>query len=477
MPDLLLGPIIGGLSSYSVNFWGRANSPIQLHAWLGQLPDLSDAQLVATSQPLGPESGYAGVAPVKDLQANHSYYYALTLNDKPPTPQDTPFPKFTTFPPDNEQVSFNFAFGSCFLTKRKGSDLIFKSIEQRRQQDNLRFILMLGDQIYADAYRHNGITKIATTLPEYRQVYAHAWSSPNLRDLLTRFPSFMILDDHEVDDDWTWKDYDRTQARIPIWNRLVRALRLRPRNERTLPLERVQDALQAYWEHQGMHAPAMITPPSLDMNGQYALPPGDPGSLAYTFTFGAAAFFVLDTRSMRVKSWRGRNILGKAQWKVLEDWLLAVKDRFAVKFIISSSSILYDLWIDLARDRWSGFPQERDRLLHFLAANDVRGVYVLAGDLHSAHAVRTELYGPQGSPISVWEFCSSPFAQNTNWLSSRTFRTIRSGPVKKQEPAFVLAKHNFGVIQVDFEGNATPCVCFRVYGKKGELLAEVDERG
>jgi alkaline phosphatase D len=477
MPDLLLGPIIGGLSSNSVNLWGRANNPAKLHAWLGQQPDLSDAQLVATSQPLGLESGYTGVAPVKDLQANQGYYYALTLNDKPPIAQDTPFPRFTTFPLEDERVSFNFAFGSCFLSKRKESDLIFKSIEQRRQQDDLRFILMLGDQIYADAYRHNGITKIATTLPEYRQVYAHAWSSPNLRHLLSRLPSFMILDDHEVDDDWTWKDYDRTQARIPIWNRLVRVLRLRPRDERTLPLERVQDALQAYWEHQGMHAPAMITPPLLDMNGQYALPPGDPGSLAYTFTFGAAAFFVLDTRSMRVKSWRGRSILGKAQWKVLEDWLLAVKDRFAVKFIVSSCSILYDLCIDLARDRWSGFPQERDRLLHFLAANDVRGVYVLAGDLHSAHAVRTELYGPHGIPIPVWEFCSSPFAQDTNWLSSRTFRAIRSGSVKKQEPAFVRAKHNFGVIQVDFEGNAIPSVCFRVYSKKGKLLAEVDERG
>jgi phosphodiesterase/alkaline phosphatase D-like protein len=474
MPELILGPIVGGLSSSNVNLWGRANGAAQLHAWLGQQPDMSDAQLVATSLPLTAETGFAGVAPVQGLTPNTSYHYALTLTDTRPNPNQAPFPKFTTFPPEDEQTSFSFAFGSCFLPKRKNSDLIFKTIYERRQQDDLRFILMLGDQIYADIYKHNGIGKIATTLSEYRQAYAHAWSFPNLRHLLQHLPAFMILDDHEVDDDWSWKDYDRTQAQIPIWNRFMRALRLRPQDERSLPLERVQNALQAYWEHQGMHAPPMISTLSLDTNGQYALPPGDPGSLAYTFTFGAAAFFVLDTRTMRVKSWRGRSILGKAQWKALEHWLLAVKDRFPVKFIVSSSSLLYDLWIDLARDRWSGFPKERHRLLHFLAANDIGGVYVLAGDLHSTHAVRTDLYGSQGSSLPVWEFCSSPFRQNTNWLSSHTFRAIRSGAVKKQTPAFVLAKENFGLVRVNFGNTVAPIVHFEVYNRKGKLLAQIN---
>ena len=474
MPELILGPVLGGLSASRVNLWGRTDSPAILHAWIGRQPDLSDAQLAATSLPVSPENGFAGVATVNDLEPNREYHYALTLTEAHPPPHQAPYPKFTTFPPENERTSYAFAFGSCFLPKGKDGGKIFNSIDERRQQDNLRFIMMLGDQIYADADKHNGIGKIASTLSEYRQVYTHTWTTPAFRQLMKQLPAFMILDDHEVDDDWTWTDFDRTRAQIPIWNRVMRALRLRPRDERTLPLKRVQDALQAYWEHQGMHAPQMITPLSLDMNGQYAMPPGDPGSLAYTFTFGATAFFVLDTRTMRVKSWRGRSMLGKAQWVALERWLLAVKDRFPVKFIVSSCSLLFDLWIDIARDRWSGFPEERDRLLRFLGENNIQGVYVLAGDLHSAHAVRTELYGPLDSTLAVWEFCSSPFEQTTNWLSSRTFRPIRTGPVKKQEPAFVVAKDNFGVIQVDFEGDATPSVYFRVYGKNGDLLAEVN---
>jgi hypothetical protein len=66
-----------------------------------------------------------------------------------------------------------------------------------------------------------------------------------------------------------------------------------------IPNQRVQDALQAYWEHQGMHAPPFELPLRLEESGQYSLEPGDPGSLAYTFTFGAAAFFVMNATQLK----------------------------------------------------------------------------------------------------------------------------------------------------------------------------------
>jgi hypothetical protein len=98
MPELILGPIIGGLSPTSVNLWGRTDGAARLHAWLGHQPDMSDAQLVATSLPLTAETGFAGVTPIKDLLPNIHYRYALTLDKEPPTPNQAPFPKFTTFP-------------------------------------------------------------------------------------------------------------------------------------------------------------------------------------------------------------------------------------------------------------------------------------------------------------------------------------------------------------------------------------------
>jgi alkaline phosphatase D len=470
MSQLILGPIVGGVSATRAHIWGRADGPGRLRVWLGHQADLSDAWLAGTSLPLSAEDGFAGVAPVFGLSPNTHHHYSLDLSDQPPDPALAPYPGFTTFPLAGARDSFAFVFGSCFRPEGEQGGQIFRAIADRIQKDSLRFILLLGDQVYSDDYGTNGIGKVATSLADYRAVYAHAFTVPPFRDLLATLPSFMTMDDHEVDDDWTWTNSERTLAQIPIWDQLWRRLKGRPRIEWQIPQQRVQDALQAYWEHQGMHAPPFELPPALDARGQYSLATADPGSLAYTFTCGAAAFFVLDTRTMRIKSRTERTMLGEGQWQVLEEWLLAVKDAFPVKFLVTSCSLLFAMWIDVARDRWSGFPDERERLLRFLADHDIDGLYLLTGDLHSTHAVRAELAAPQG-PLPLWEFCATPFEQATNWLSSRTYRPIRSGALKSQQVQFTLHRQNFGLVRVDFSTPDSPRVKFEVYGKTGELLA------
>ncbi|MCJ7662165.1 MAG: alkaline phosphatase family protein [Anaerolineales bacterium] len=471
MPDLLLGPIIGGLSPTGAYLWGRTTGEANLHAWLGKLPDLSDAQLVVKSLPLTQSTGYAGVAPLQNLTPNTHYHYTLKLQDTPPDPDQGPFPEFTTFPLEQQPTGFSFAFGSCFRPQSENGGAIFRALETRRQEDDLRFILLLGDQIYADAFEYNGIGKIACTLPEYRDVYTYTWSRPPLRELLANLPAFMILDDHEVDDDWGWANSQRRTAHIPFWDRIIRRLQGRPQNERRLPLHRVQDALQAYWEHQAMHAPHFQIPPQLDWREQYTLSPDDPGSLSYSFSFGAAAFFVMDARSMRVITRSQKTILGAGQWQALENWLLAVKDQYPVKFLVTSSALLYRFWIDIARDRWSGFPNERSRLLNFLAHHGIQGVYVLAGDLHVAHALRVDLHTSTANTIRLWEFCSSPFEQSPNQLGRYTYWPLRSHPVKEQHRSFIVSQHNFGVVRVNYSPSGKPVVRFEVYGEKGDLLA------
>ena len=473
MTRLILGPLIGGLASTRANLWGRTDGPAVLHAWIGANPDLSDAQLAGSSLPLVAENGYAGVAPVGDLLPDARYHYALTLTDTPPIPQAGAYPSFTTFPASGERRSFTFAFGSCFRPADQNGGGIFTALDAAREPEQIRFLLMIGDQIYADAHQYNGIHKIACTLQEYRDVYAYTWSRPALRSLLVNLPVFMTLDDHEVDDDWRWLDRGRQWATIPWWDKLIRWWQGRPPQERNLPLKRVQDALQACWEHQGMHAPAIHTPPPLNLAGQYALAAGGAGSLAYSFSFGAAAFFVLDTRTMRVVNRQERIMLGKDQWQALESWLLLVKDAYPVKFLVTSCALLYNMWLDFPRDRWSGFPAERSRLLNFIAANGIRGVYLLAGDLHSAHAVRADLYGPQESEIPLWEFCSSPFEQSSESYTRWTCTPMKDGAIKRQERYFTILEHNYGLVRVDFSAEQ-PRVAFEIYGGQGELLAGVE---
>jgi phosphodiesterase/alkaline phosphatase D-like protein len=169
-------------------------------------------------------------------------------------------------------------------------------------------------------------------------------------------------------------------------------------------------------------------------------------------------------------------MLGEGQWKALEKWLLVVKDAYPVKFLVTSCTLLFSMWLDLPRDRWSGFLRERDRLLNFLAAHGIEGVYLLTGDLHAAQAIRADLYGPDGRVLPLWEFCASPFEQSPNRLSSRTYRPLRTAAVKRQQLFFCAHQRNFGVVRVDFSTTDSPQVRFEVYGETGELLGEVSNK-
>ncbi len=404
MGKLILGPIVGGLTHQGAFLWGRADGPGVLFAWLGRQPDLSEAILAGTSLPLRPQDGFAGVAPIERLAPNTRYYYALNLQDRLPQPgqgllPDGTYPSFVTFPEPGQRLPFRFAFGSCFRRKDAASGQVFTILDRHRQNADLRFMLFIGDQIYADEVRYNSLQRVAVDLDEYRQVYAHTWGLPALRRLLWNLPAFMILDDHEVDDDWRWLGRERMDAYIPWWDRLSRRSHGTRPEARSLAPQRVRNALQAYWEHQGMHAPGFELPSSWmkrantswwqPMPDRWRIhsPLGRRPFLSWTRARCACA-----TIGPKLK--HETTILGEGQWRALEAWLMApvantgVKEAFPLKFLVTSSALLFDLWFDIPGDRWSGFKEDRQRLLTLLAKEEMENVYLLAGDLHSAHAVK-----------------------------------------------------------------------------------------
>ena len=365
-------------------------------------------------------------------------------------------------------------FGSCYLPNGEEGSLTFDKIREHITSDNLRFGLFTGDQIYADLADRNGIGKIAVTLDDYRSAYAYAWSRPSISRLLPDLPLFMTLDDHEVDDDWRWDDADRESSSIPPVNRFLRQLKGIPLLQRKLPKERVRAALKAYYEHQAMHAPKMLTPLETDTEGKFMFQRDDEGTFAYTITYGGAAFFVLDTRTMRSR--KGRNaLLGEDQWTALKNWFLKVKDTHPVKFLVTSGTILFPFLLDVSRDRWSGFRSERERLFQFLAENEIEGVRILTGDLHSAHAVSAEIKCPSGRRIPIWEFCSTPFEQTSMWISNTYHPILFSRWIRKQRKHFRQTGNNFGIVHVDFD-SPTPQVTFTLhYNNDGwKILPPID---
>lgn len=457
-PSILLGPIVGGLSHNSANVWARASAQSTLHVWLATRADLKDAEHVGERE-LSSTEGFAGIVPLAKLKPDTQYHYAVSLRKSKPA--RTNFHTFTTFPKPSARKSFSFVFGSCYLPNGEEGSLTFDEIHKHIEVDDLRFGLFLGDQIYADDAERNGIHKIAVTLDDYRSVYAHAWSRPPMKRLLPDLPLFMILDDHEVDDDWRFNDPDRNATSIPPHNRFLRQLRRVPIEQRQLTKERIRAALKAYYEHQAMHAPKMLLPLQTDLQGSFMLQPEDEGTFAYAFTCGSAAFFVLDTRTQRVK--KGKNVLlGETQWEQLEEWFRNVKDKYPVKFLVSSGTILFPFWLDMVADRWSGFRSERERLFEFLAVNEIEGVHILTGDLHSAHVVSAEIKCPSGKRIPIWEFCSTPFEQESMWISNTYHPILFSKWIRNQKKHYRQTGNNFGIVHVDFEGSV-PRVSFTLH--------------
>ncbi len=468
MANRILGPIIGGLTDTHVNLWARCDGPARLHAWLSTDPDFSQPRRAGFSPPLRANTGYAGQVAIDGLKPETTYYYALTFSGQPPA---APEGRFTTLPPAGVPRSFRFAFGSCFLPTRPESGETFRRMEALRAAEDWRFLLMLGDQIYADAPQGNGLGRVALTLEDYRAVYAWNFSRPPLRQLWRNLPVYMMMDDHEVDDDWRWQQEDCLAPHIPVWDRFIRWTQREAPLARRLDRRRVLDALQAYWEHQAMHAPPSILPAR---EGQLLRP----GGFAYTFTVGGAAFFVLDVRTRRIRGRKRQQMLDEAQWQALEDWLLAVRDDFPVKFIVSSSAVIFRFRMDIAADRWPGYPAERRRLLSLLARHGVENVFLLTGDLHTGYAISGNLYGPQGRAIPVWEFCATPFEQQANFVTRWVRLPEQDGPLHHTRLHFNIPHWNFGVVEVNLDDPARPAVRFDLHYKtpQGWQIASVSNR-
>ena len=102
----------------------------------------------------------------------------------------------------------SFVFGSCrYLLRLFGGswfddrgDKTFRSIlNQIDQGVQTNALLMLGDQIYADDLF---LVAKDEQVDEFLARYRAAFSQPYIRALMERLPTYMTLDDHEIEDNW-----------------------------------------------------------------------------------------------------------------------------------------------------------------------------------------------------------------------------------------------------------------------------------
>jgi len=316
-----------------------------------------------------------------------------------------------TFPPSGKPIyRLSFLMGSCrypgFLWKIREADRIFKPMARMvapSDSEAVRFTLMVGDQIYADMLNKALPILRADTYAEFQSRYREALGSPNMRQLLRSAPVYMMLDDHEIEDNWS-QDQIHDQAKQHLFN----------------------VAIGAYMSYQWSHGPRTW--------GRL---------LYYHFECGGYPFFVLDTRTQRYRDdavglddnhLLGRPAIDPAHPGQLQRFLtwLAAQRRDVPKFVVSASvfapndmteradcddATAMDDFGEVNRERrdasdsWPAYPNTRRAILDLVASKGIQNLVFLTGDIHCSNIARMRFIDRKGKDrgLCAYDITSSAF--------------------------------------------------------------------
>lgn len=343
---------------------------------------------------------------------------------------------------DDPSASRTFVFGSCrYLLRLLGGawfdlrgDKIFESILRQIDEGRVEIhgLLMVGDQIYADDLG----AFFSDRLPdEYLKRYRDAFSQPGIRELMSRVPTYMTLDDHEIEDAWP-KNASPSDFRV-----------------------KYPASIHAYQVYQASHSPLFR------VRGHRI--EGIPEKLWYMFRDGCCDFFVMDVRTERVLGGPGEaRLVSSEQMSALLSWLTDGSGR--VKLVVSSVPLFPETRAK-TDDHWAGFPRDRHALLSHIVEHRVERVVFLSGDIHAS--LSAELCGIEGTKTRLISVISSPFFWPYPEVSYRSLvleGTLRSSNyvLQLQRVGPVHSTDNFTRITVDPDR-----ITVSVFSRKGDPLA------
>ena len=232
-------------------------------------------------------------------------------------------------------------------------------------------LLMLGDQIYADATAN--VMKIRETDEVLAGMYRDAWGSPHAQALLACLPSYSVVDDHEYADNWSGAvDVLQDDAFINGF-----------------------EAAMAYqWRWRDGPAGLYESTPAIGSNGVTGF--------WQAFEVGGVPFFGADTRSERtlrdVDNWQTQTMLGAAQMDAIKDWMKKHKDSPKVLCSGSVFGFVDRALVDApskcrTADSWCGYPATWQELVRFIVEAQITNLVFLSGDYHFSGISELELSG------------------------------------------------------------------------------------
>jgi alkaline phosphatase D len=346
------GVASGDVTDTSVILWTRVDAEAQLTAEVA-LDEQFDQVVASEKAQAKADNDFTVKAPVGGLDPDETYFYRFLSPDGTASPTGT----FRTAPAEDVDQDVVFAYSG------DSADYLqpFTLLTTVRQEDP-DFFIYLGDTVIADPDVEGA--SIATTLPEYRQLYKNNREDENLLNLLAATSTYAQWDDHEVVNDFDSETVDPAMMAA---------------------------GLQAFLEY-------MPVRQSVD----------DPNRLYRTFRWGKdVELFILDERQYRSAEAicyddqgeevqfptrmgdqacqdaindPSRTMLGAEQKAWFKQALLDSDAKF--KFIINE--VPMSEFLLLPYDRWEGYPAERSELLNFISDNGIKNVIFLTTDLHGA---------------------------------------------------------------------------------------------
>ncbi len=249
------------------------------------------------------------------LAEDSVYVYSVTLDDRRVWPE-----RGTSYPPSVIRTlgghgSLRLSFGSCRRAapfddeglREVGVDALAAMADRMRTLNYDQWpdaLLMVGDQVYADepspelvdrlveAHRDPppGREEIAGEVwdyEEYTWLYHESWSPEPVRWLLSTVPSCMLLDDHDLRDDWNTSIQWREEVTQAEWWR-----------------DRVVGAFASYWVYQHL---GNLSPADLATDAMFAMVRRAQDDAARTAALDDFA-------------WRSDAEVGSARWSFVRDY-------------------------------------------------------------------------------------------------------------------------------------------------------------
>lgn len=419
---------------------------------------------------------------LRGLPRDRAVAYTVALDDVPVWPLRAGSYPPSVIPPFASSGHVRIAFGSCRELgpydatgrKRWGADALVALAGRLRGTDHTIWpdlVLHLGDQVYADEPSpeiRDRLRELHRNVPEevreeiqdfeeYTWLYQTTWMHPAVRWLLSTVPSAMILDDHDLRDDWnTSASWRREMERRPWWP------------------DRVKGGLGTYWVYQHI---GNIDPGTLEDDDLYravttAQDPADATAAldafairadrepetarwSYARDIGHTRLVVVDSRCSRtLDPPEARAIVDQDEWT----WLTAaaLRDPAPSHVLIASTlpvflpygvhhvegwseAIAGGAWgppgrwlgervrrsIDL--EHWAAFRNSFDALVELLGAlvrrePGPRSVLLLSGDVHFSYSSRVRLKDHPETTTHIHQLVQSPLRNALPWYASLAFR-------------------------------------------------------